>query len=109
MKTMTKTLLVSALTLACAGGVYAQAGGGSAGSGGGGGTDSGAVGGPGAQPGGTLNQPSSRSRDTGGYGTPGTTGTGTGKSTMQPGDTPASGTRGYGTTPQTDPSYQRRQ
>lgn len=95
MKSTTKTLLASALAIACASGVYAQAaGGGPAGTGGGaGGNSTGAVGGRGAgasPDGSTLNTPSKRqhmrsNRDRGGYGSPGTTGMGAGSnSTMQP-------------------------
>jgi len=103
MKTTTKTLLVSALAMACAGGVYAQGAGGSAGAGGAGGTGAGTRGGaapngntleqPGIQPGmnggntSTYDQKhSTRSRrNQSGYGSPGATGTGSGRSTVSPG------------------------
>jgi hypothetical protein len=131
MKTMMKGLLVSAVTIACASGVYAQgaggAGGGAGGSaGGGGGTSAGAAGGgpsggggagmsggsnQGATPGGnTLNQPSMHGtgRDTGGYGTPGTTrggmgtGSGSGTSTEPGANNPSDN-------PSNQPNYQQRQ
>lgn len=120
MKTTTKTLLVSALAMACAGGVYAQGAGGSAGAGGGagGGTRGGA-----APSGNTLEQPSIQPgmnsdnsttydqnrtmhrhrKSTGGYGSPGNTGTGSGRSTVSPGteqNNPAGTTGGY--SPQQD-------
>jgi hypothetical protein len=72
MKTRTKILLVSALTAACAGGVYA----GGAGTGGAAGGDTGNGNGP-AQPGGNVNQPRTN-QGTGGYGNPGATGSGMG-------------------------------
>ncbi len=104
MKTSTKTLLVSALTIACAGGAYAQGAGGSAGAGGAGGAGAGVRGGTGVAPSGnTLEQPSvqpgmngdtstydqqhrsMRSRhNKGGYGSPGATGTNSGRSTVSP-------------------------
>ena len=122
MKSMTKTLLASALAFACAGGVYAQAGngGGTGGGPAGTGNENGAVGGPGAgasPDGSTLNTPSKRhhmrsSRDKGGYGSPGTTGTGAGNSTMQRRDmdeqNPDTSNGTYGpTTPQNQPGYQK--
>jgi len=123
MKSTTKTLLASALALACASGVYAQAGGGAAGGGpaGTGGNSTGAVGGPGAgasPDGSTLNTPSKRhhmrsNRDRGGYGSPGTTGMGAGNnSTMQQRDTdeqnPDTSGGTYGPkTPQNQPGYQK--
>lgn len=94
MKTSTKTVLVSALALACAGGVYAQSAGGSAG-----GTGGGTRGGN-APEGNSLNQPTVQPgtagagddgqtmrsrRNSGGYGNPGTTGAGSGRSTVSPG------------------------
>lgn len=122
MKTTIKTLLASALAIACASGVYAQTGGAAgSGSGGGGGTNAGAVGGPGygASPGGgSLNSPSTQrqyrnSSDTGGYGNSGNTGMGAGTrgrdtSTMQPGDN-TSPSNSNATPPQDEPSYQRHQ
>jgi hypothetical protein len=97
MKSMMKTLLVSAMTIACANAVYAQGGGGAGGAGGSaGGAGAGAGGGTagygsGTAPGGnSVNQPpSTRSnRDTSGYGTPGSTGSrmGNGGTTATPGD-----------------------
>lgn len=127
MKTMTKTLLVSAIAMACAGGVYAQGAGGSAGAGGGAGT--GMRGG--AAPGGnTLEQPGiqpgmnggntdtydqdrttrSHRKGAGGYGSPGTTGTGSGRSTVSPGmdQSNPSGTTGGYSPQQNDQTYRGR-
>ncbi len=93
MRTTTKTLLASIIAIACAGGAYAQgAGGGSAGAGGsaggGGGTGAGMRGGA-APSGNTLDQPGVQpgmngGNTTGGYGSPGTTGTSSGRSTVSP-------------------------
>jgi hypothetical protein len=125
MKSTTKTLLASALAIACASGVYAQAGGGGGTGGGpaGTGNQNGAVGGPGAgasPDGSTLNTPSKRhqmrsNRDKGGYGSPGATGMGAGNnSTMQRRDTddqnPDTSGGTYGPkTPQNQPGYQKGQ
>jgi hypothetical protein len=110
MKSMMKTLLVSALTIACASSVYAQG----AGGGGGGGTGSGpsggngsssgmGAGGNGATPGGnTLNRPStSDDRDSGGYGSPGSTGSGMGDggTTATPGNRSNSNSTGNPSSP----------
>lgn len=99
MKTSTKTLLataVSAIALACAGGAYAQAGGGAGGSaGGGGGGAAGSAGGGGGARGGTapsgnsLEQPGiqpgmGNANNTGGYGSPGTTRSHSGRATTSP-------------------------
>ena len=124
MKTTTKTLLVSAIAMACAGGVYAQGAGGSAGAGGGAG---GGMRGGAAPSGNTLEQPgiqpgmnggnsSTYDQDrtmrrhrkgTGGYGSPGTTGTGSGRSTVSPGteQTHPSGTTDGSSPQQNDPTY----
>ncbi|MBU6486242.1 MAG: hypothetical protein KGQ57_00275 [Burkholderiales bacterium] len=94
MKTTTKTLLVSALAMACAGGVYAQGAGGAGGGVRGGAAPSGnTLEQPGIQPGmnggstSTYDQNHSlRSRQNqSGYGSPGATGTGSGRSTVSPG------------------------
>lgn len=128
MKTTTKTLLVSALAMACAGGVYAQGAGGSAGAGGAGGAGGGVRGGaapsgntleqPGIQPGmnggstGTYDQNHSMRdrRNQSGYGSPGATGTGSGRSTVSPGmgQRSPSGTDGY-TPQQNDQTYKGHQ
>lgn len=130
MKTTTKTLLVSALAIACAGGVYAQGAGGSAGAGAGGAGGSGAgVRGGAAPSGNTLEQPgiqpgmnggntstddqtpSMRNRrNRGGYGSPGATGTGSGRSTVSPGmdQQSPSGTGGY-SPQQNDQTYKGHQ
>jgi hypothetical protein len=103
MKTSTKTLLataVSAIALACAGGAYAQAGGGAGGSagaggGGGGGGAAGSAGGGGGARGGaapsgnSLEQPGiqpgmGNANNTGGYGSPGTTRSHSGRATTSP-------------------------
>lgn len=91
MKTSTKTLLVSVLAIACAGGAYAQGAGGSAG--GAGGTGAGTRGGA-APDGNTLSQPgiqpgmnggnTANGTTTDGYGSPGTTGANSGRATMSP-------------------------
>ena len=125
MKSTTKTLLASALAIACASGVYAQAGngGGTGGGPAGTGNSTGAVGGPGAgasPDGSTLNTPAKRhqqrsTRDRGGYGSPGTTGMGAGNNTtMQPRDTneqtPDTTNGTYGPkTPQNQPGSQKGQ
>jgi hypothetical protein len=130
MKTSTKTLLVSAIAMACAGGVYAQGAGGSAGGGGGAGGAGGGMRGGNTPSGNTLEQPSiqpgtsgdtststyghnksTRSRhNTGGYGSPGTTGSSSGRSTVSPGmdqQNPSGTTGGY-SAPQ-DQTYHGRQ
>lgn len=131
MKTSTKTLLVSALAMACAGGVYAQGAGGAAagGTGGAGGGADGGMRGGAAPSGNTLEQPSiqpgtsgnttstyernktTRShRNSGGYGSPGTTGSSSGRSTVSPGmdqQNPSGTTGGY-SAPQ-DQTYHGRQ
>lgn len=129
MKITMKTLLASALTIACATGVYAAGGGGGAGAGGNGGgagggtsatggngTGTGGAGGYEATPGGnTLKQPQNRGNNAGGYGSPGTTtgGMGTrddssgmganGNMNVQPGQNNPSDN------PQNKPLYQQRQ
>lgn len=119
MKTSTKTLLVSAIAMACAGGVYAQGAGGSAGAGAGGGAGGGMRGGN-TPSGNTLEQPSIQPgtsghttstyernkamrshRNSGGYGSPGTTGSSSGRSTVSPGmdqQNPSGATGTTGTT-----------
>ncbi|MGN6087106.1 hypothetical protein [Trinickia sp.] len=119
MKASTKTLLastISVIALACAGGAYAQGaggpGGGSAGgsagagaggaAGGAGGAGGGTRGGA-APSGNTLEQPGvqpgmGNSNSTGGYGSPGTTGSRSGRSTVSPGmndENPSDSTGGY--------------
>jgi hypothetical protein len=129
MKTSTKTLLVSAIAMACAGGVYAQGAGGSAGAGGGAG---GGMRGGNTPSGNTLEQPSIQPgtsgnttstyernktmrshRNSGGYGSPGTTGSNSGRSTVSPGmdqqnPSGATGTTGGYSAPQ-DQTYHGRQ
>lgn len=121
MKTSTKTLLVSVLAIACAGGAYAQGAGGSAG--GGGGTGAGTRGGA-APDGNTLQQPgiqpgmnggnvangngnTANGNTTGGYGSPGATGENSGRSTMSPGMNHRGrhSTTGDPTSPQQDQLY----
>jgi len=120
MKTSTKTLLasaISAIALACAGGAYAQAGGGAGGSAGGGGA-AGSAGGAGGTGGGTrggaapsgnsLEQPGiqpgmGNSNNTGGYGSPGSTRTHSGRYTKSPrmrNQNPSDTTGGNSTDPQ---------
>jgi hypothetical protein len=96
MKTSTKkTLLVSMLAIACAGGAYAQGAGGTGGAGGSGGGAAGAAGGAGGTGGGTrggtgmtpngntLSQPGAAgmndNNSTSGYGSPGSTGSSSGQ------------------------------
>lgn len=119
MKTSTKTLLastISAIALACAGGAYAQgAGGGAAGAGGSAGAGAGGAGGTGAgtrggaaPSGNTLEQPGiqpgmGNSNSMGGYGSPGSTQEGSGRSMNDMNDQNGSGTT-Y-TPQQKAPSY----
>lgn len=116
MKTSTKTLLastISVIALACAGGAYAQGAGGPGGGSAGGSAGAGAGGAAGGAGGGTrggaapsgntLEQPGvqpgmGNSNNTGGYGSPGTTGSSSGRSTVSPGmndQNPSDSTGGY--------------
>ncbi|HEX7682986.1 MAG TPA: hypothetical protein VF446_05525 [Trinickia sp.] len=120
MRTSTKTLLASIIAVACASGAYAQGAGGGAGgsagagSTGGGGTGAGMHGGA-APSGNTLEQPGIQpgmngANTKGGYGSPGTTGTSSGRSTVSPRMRHhRSGTTGNSTTPQDESLHEGHQ